>query len=289
MPPASDLERALQLLALPLKSVCIRRPPSQSRPASAAMNPFILHDGTYANLPSLEEVFAIGINARSCSWRRKRPVSAKGPIPARGPRRPRGLGEHQAEGGKVQVLSGRYVPLRPSTARSMPPYPAPKPATLSLNEAVEAESPSASARGRAEAKGGRKTGKGGSEAGQNAAVARRTRPPRARSRRPTGRQDPQDPQDHEGQAQESERHARGGGIGRDRQDGCPASAKNPGLRRPAKQRRDHLTSCAAPTAKVGKREIARAFRVKRWRSTGAEKDAGGNDRCGSHRRQSQDL
>ena len=62
-PPESlTLERALQLLALP-RAVGLH--PETGKPISAGIGrygPFILHDGTYANLPDVEEVFTVGLN-----------------------------------------------------------------------------------------------------------------------------------------------------------------------------------------------------------------------------------
>ncbi len=66
--------------------------------------PFILHDGTYANLESAEDVFTIGLNRAVDMLAEKR---AKGPSNRRQPGALRDLGEHP-DGGKVQVFSGKY-------------------------------------------------------------------------------------------------------------------------------------------------------------------------------------
>ncbi|MBL8598221.1 MAG: type I DNA topoisomerase [Devosia sp.] len=61
-PDSLTLERALQLLALP-RAVGLH--PETGKPISAGIGrygPFILHDGTYANLPDVEEVFTVGLN-----------------------------------------------------------------------------------------------------------------------------------------------------------------------------------------------------------------------------------
>jgi DNA topoisomerase-1 len=61
-PESLTLERALQLLALP-RAVGLH--PETGKPISAGIGrygPFILHDGTYANLPDVEEVFTVGLN-----------------------------------------------------------------------------------------------------------------------------------------------------------------------------------------------------------------------------------
>jgi DNA topoisomerase I len=67
--------------------------------------PFILHDGTYANLESAEDVFTIGLNRAVDMLAEKR---AKGPSNRRQPGALRDLGAHPDGGGNVQVFSGRY-------------------------------------------------------------------------------------------------------------------------------------------------------------------------------------
>jgi DNA topoisomerase-1 len=68
--------------------------------------PFVLHDGTYANLDSPEDVFTIGIN---------RAVDMLAEKKARGFQRPKAgalkdLGPHPSGGGNIQVMKGRYGP-----------------------------------------------------------------------------------------------------------------------------------------------------------------------------------
>jgi DNA topoisomerase-1 len=61
-PDSLTLEKALSLLALP-RAVGLH--PETGKPISAGIGrygPFILHDGTYANLPDVEEVFSVGLN-----------------------------------------------------------------------------------------------------------------------------------------------------------------------------------------------------------------------------------
>src|SRR5581483_9866307 len=101
-----DLERALALLALP-RSVGIH--PETGKEITAGIGrygPFVLHDGTYANLDSVEEVFSVGIN---------RAVSLLAEKKAGGGRRGRAtvaplktLGDHPTLSGPVTVREGRY-------------------------------------------------------------------------------------------------------------------------------------------------------------------------------------
>ena len=61
-PGSLTLEKALQLLSLPRE---VGLHPETGLPISAGLGrygPFILHDGKYANLPDVEEVFTVGLN-----------------------------------------------------------------------------------------------------------------------------------------------------------------------------------------------------------------------------------
>ncbi|MFN4143182.1 type I DNA topoisomerase [Aestuariivirga sp.] len=105
-PEDITLEEALKLLSLP-REVGVH--PETGKPIVAnfgRFGPFILHDGTYANLDSPEDVFTVGIN---------RAVDILAEKKARGFQRPkagalRDLGPHPAGGGNIQVMSGRYGP-----------------------------------------------------------------------------------------------------------------------------------------------------------------------------------
>jgi DNA topoisomerase-1 len=70
--------------------------------------PFVLHDGTYANLDGIEEVFSIGLN-RAVSLIAEKASKGKG----RGGGTPaalKDLGEHPDGGGSVTVRDGKYGP-----------------------------------------------------------------------------------------------------------------------------------------------------------------------------------
>jgi DNA topoisomerase-1 len=104
-PTMIDLETALRLLSLPRE---VGLHPETQKPIVAnfgRFGPFVMHDGHYANLESAEDVFTIGLN---------RAVDVLAQKKARGFSRPKPaalkeLGEHP-EGGKIEVLSGRYGP-----------------------------------------------------------------------------------------------------------------------------------------------------------------------------------
>jgi DNA topoisomerase-1 len=66
--------------------------------------PYIVPEGTYANLPSPDEVFTIGINRAVDLLAEKKSRAPRGSTSAL-----KDLGVHP-EGGRVRVLSGRYGP-----------------------------------------------------------------------------------------------------------------------------------------------------------------------------------
>jgi DNA topoisomerase I len=132
-----DLERALELLALPRE---IGLHPETGKPITAGIGrygPFILHDGTYANLPTVEEVFSVGINRAVALLAEKKAGVGQGRFQRVAPTVLKELGEHPGEGGKVQVLSGRYGPyVKHGDVNATLPR-AKDPAALTLAEAVE--------------------------------------------------------------------------------------------------------------------------------------------------------
>jgi len=102
-----DYEKAMALISLPRD---IGQHPETGKAISAGIGrygPFILHDGTYANLESVEDVFTIGLN---------RAVTVLAEKQSKGPGRGRTaaaalkeLGEHPS-GGAITVRDGRYGP-----------------------------------------------------------------------------------------------------------------------------------------------------------------------------------
>ncbi len=100
-----DLDRALMLLSLPRD---VGPHPDDGAMIQAGIGrygPYVLHNGKYANLPEVDEVFTIGMN---------RAVEVLAQKAARGGRGAaakalRTLGEHP-EGGPVEVFEGRYGP-----------------------------------------------------------------------------------------------------------------------------------------------------------------------------------
>ena len=131
-PEEITLEEALKLLSLPRE---VGLHPETGKPIIAnfgRFGPFILHDGTYANLESAEDVFTVGIN---------RAVDILAEKKAKGFSRPKpgalkDLGPHPDGGGNVQIMSGRYGPyVKFGKVNATLPKDS-DPQTLAMDEAV---------------------------------------------------------------------------------------------------------------------------------------------------------
>lgn len=106
-PEEIDHEKALALINLPRD---VGKHPETGKMISAGIGrygPFLLHDGTYANLESVEDVFSVGLN---------RAVTVLAEKQSKGPGRGRTaaaslkeLGNHP-DGGAMTVREGRYGP-----------------------------------------------------------------------------------------------------------------------------------------------------------------------------------
>ena len=132
-----DLERALQLLSLPRE---VGMHPETGTPITAGLGrygPFILHDGTYANVESIEEVFTVGLNRAVTLLAEKRAGGGKGRF-GRATQRTvlKDLGEHPSEGGKIEVLDGKYGAYVTHNKVNATVPKAKKPEDLTVDEAV---------------------------------------------------------------------------------------------------------------------------------------------------------
>ncbi|WCK03132.1 type I DNA topoisomerase [Agrobacterium tumefaciens] len=103
-PEDIDHEKALALINLPRD---IGKHPETAKMISAGLGrygPFLLHDGSYANLESIEDVFSIGLNRAVTVIAEKQ---AKGPGRSGTPAALKELGDHP-DGGAITVRDGRY-------------------------------------------------------------------------------------------------------------------------------------------------------------------------------------
>ncbi len=107
-PASIDHEKALALLALPRD---VGKHPESGKMISAGLGrygPFLLHDGGYANLESIEDVFSVGLN-RAVSLIAEKKANPRGGRGATAAAL-RDLGDHPAGGGKITVRDGKYGP-----------------------------------------------------------------------------------------------------------------------------------------------------------------------------------
>ena len=131
-----DLEFALKLLSLPRE---VGMHPETGKQITAGLGrygPFILHDGTYANVESIEDVFSVGLN-RAVTLLAEKAAGAKSRFQRAKPTVLKDLGEHPDGGGKIEVLSGRYGPyVKHGDVNATLPN-GKEPTALTVAEAVE--------------------------------------------------------------------------------------------------------------------------------------------------------
>ncbi|MET0638665.1 MAG: type I DNA topoisomerase, partial [Hyphomicrobium sp.] len=131
-----DLEYALKLLGLPRE---VGLHPETGKPITAGLGrygPFVLHDGMYANVEGIEEVFSVGLN-RAVALLAEKAAGGKSRFQRAKPTVLKDLGEHPDGGGKIEVLSGRYGPYVKHGAVNATIPNGKDPAALSVAEAVE--------------------------------------------------------------------------------------------------------------------------------------------------------
>jgi len=130
-PESVDLELAVKLLALPR---LVGEHPETKKPITAGLGrygPFVLHDGTYANLDSFEEIFEVGLNRAVTVLAEKKANSRKSSSELRD------LGEHPDGGGSVKIMDGRYGPYAKFGRINATLPKDTEPADVTLAQAVE--------------------------------------------------------------------------------------------------------------------------------------------------------
>jgi DNA topoisomerase-1 len=145
-PGTLTLEQALKLLRLPR---IVGDHPETGKTISAGLGrygPFILHDGTYANLPDVEEVFTVGLNRAVDLLAAKKAGGGrfgKGAAPA-------AIKTFEHADGAISVREGRYGPyVNQGKVNATLPKTV-TPADVTLEQAIEL------IQARAEAGGGKK-------------------------------------------------------------------------------------------------------------------------------------
>lgn len=132
-PGSLTLDKALQLLSLPRE---VGLHPESGLPISAGLGrygPFILHDGKYANLPDVEEVFTVGLNRAVDLLAQK----AAGGFKRGGGTAVAAIQTFEHDGGPITVRAGRYGPyVNQGKVNATIPKDV-KPEDVTLEQAVE--------------------------------------------------------------------------------------------------------------------------------------------------------
>ncbi len=153
-PQTLELEQAVRLLKLPR---LVGNHPEDGKPIQAGLGrygPFILHDGTYANVADIEEVFDIGLNRAVDLLAVKRAGGRGGRGAATEPLKD--LGAHPETGEAVKVMAGRFGPYVKCGSINATLPKGTEPTALTMDEAVKLIAERA-AKGPSKGKGGRKT------------------------------------------------------------------------------------------------------------------------------------
>ncbi|MEO1608341.1 MAG: type I DNA topoisomerase [Pseudomonadota bacterium] len=133
---AIDLDFALKLLSLPRE---VGAHPETGNMITAGLGPygpFVRHDGVYANLDSVADVFTVGINhavtliAEKIAGGKSRYARSKANVL-------KDLGEHPDGGGKIEVLEGRYGPYVKYGKINATVPKGKEPAELTIEEAMQ--------------------------------------------------------------------------------------------------------------------------------------------------------
>jgi DNA topoisomerase-1 len=132
LPAELDFDKALQLIRLPRE---VGLHPETGKPILAGLGrygPFLQHDGAYANLETIEDVFTVGLNRAVTVIAEKKDRFASRGTPAALAT----LGEHPDFGGPITVREGRFGPYV-NVAKINATLPKGKdPASVTLEEAI---------------------------------------------------------------------------------------------------------------------------------------------------------
>ncbi|MBC6403893.1 MAG: type I DNA topoisomerase [Hyphomonadaceae bacterium] len=147
-PDAIDLEKALRLLSHPRD---VGNHPEDGKIIIAALGrygPYILHEGTYVNLPTVEDMFEIGLNRAVSLLAEKRANPGRGRFSATVIK---DLGKHPSTQRPIRVVDGHYGPYVKYEKVNATIPKGIRPEDVNMDMALEYIA-------RKEARGGKKTG-----------------------------------------------------------------------------------------------------------------------------------
>ena len=131
-----EFDLALKLLRLPREVGMHPETNTMIEANLGKFGPYIKHDGTYANVESIEDVFTIGVNRAVTVLAEKRAGGGKSRFQRAAAQVLKELGEHPRDGGPMKVLSGKYGPYVSHNGTNATVPKAKDPAQLTPEEAV---------------------------------------------------------------------------------------------------------------------------------------------------------
>lgn len=178
-PEDIDFEKALSLINLP-REVGIH--PETGKQITAGLGrygPFLLHDGAYANLESIEDVFSVGLNraVTLIAEKKERGPGGRSRTPAAALKE---LGDHP-DGGAISVRDGRYGPYV-NWGKVNATLPKGKdPQTITVEEALLLIAEKAGKAGTGKATKAKKTAKAESASGDATTEKKKAAKPKAKA------------------------------------------------------------------------------------------------------------
>jgi DNA topoisomerase-1 len=136
-PPAGiDLDKALRLLSLPREVGVHPEDGGMILAGIGRYGPYIQHNGAYANLAGVDEVFEVGLNRAVVALAEKKAGGGRGARAGAAATALKELGAHPVSGKPVRVLAGRYGPYIKHEATNANVPKGADPQALTLEEAV---------------------------------------------------------------------------------------------------------------------------------------------------------
>jgi DNA topoisomerase I len=134
LPADMDIDKGLRLLSLPREVGLHPEDKTMILAGIGRYGPYVQHAGAYANLPTAEEVFEVGLNRAVDVLAEKRAGGGRGRGAAAGALKE--LGAHPEDGQPVRVMAGRFGPyVKHGSVNANIPRGA-DPAAMTLEEAV---------------------------------------------------------------------------------------------------------------------------------------------------------
>jgi len=134
LPADMDIDKGLRLLSLPREVGPHPEDGGMILAGIGRYGPYVQHNGTYANLPTAEEVFEVGLNRAIDVLADKRAGGGRGGRAAVGALKE--LGPHPEDGQPVRVMAGRFGPYVKHGAINANIPRGADPAAMTLEDAV---------------------------------------------------------------------------------------------------------------------------------------------------------